>query len=348
MKRFHCDCGQAVFFENSSCVHCGARLGFDPDVMEIVTLSPTADDTLTDADGKTYRYCSNQPDYDACNWLRPVDSENRLCRACQFNRTVPNLSRPRNLARWRRFEFAKKRLFFTLIQLRLPLRDGFSAPHDGLVFDFVEDERSDYRQYPESFIQTGFHGGVITINSLEADDSMRESVKAELNESYRTLLGHLRHESGHYYWAIADADDVLHARFKQVFGDDGIDYAGALEQHYAKGPPSDWPEQYISAYASAHPSEDWAESWGNYLYIHDALETAAAYGLLLREPASMDVDERLDAWRSFSIALNELNRSGGLGDPYPFVVNEIVKGKLEFVDSVMSLLRERNPAPADH
>ena len=329
MKRFYCTCGGQVFFDNHQCLNCGTRLGFDPASMNMVPL-----------DGSNgLSYCDNGATHDVCNWLRPADSPNPLCRGCQFNRTIPNLSFEDNRARWAVLEEAKKRLFFTLMRLGIPLVDGWEDPRHGLLFDFLEDARSKPGMYPESFVSTGYLGGVITINALEADDAARAAVRAELRENYRTVLGHLRHESGHYFWSRLDPDNETRAAFVEVFGDENRDYSGALELHYENGPPEGWRDFYISAYASAHPSEDWAETWGHYLHIYDALETAASQGLLPSDPADMSIAERISAWQSLSIALNEMNRSIGRGDAYPFVINAMVASKLAFVDRVIRQLR---------
>jgi hypothetical protein len=348
MKAFHCQCGQSVFFDSSHCINCNSILGFDPVELEMRSLAQHGGPFFSDASGRQYRLCRNRIDYAVCNWLVPAGDDAQLCMACEFNRMIVNLAEPVNVRRWQRFETAKKRLFFTLLRLGVPLANGFDDPRDGLLFDFIEDQRSNPGQHPESFVNTGFHGGVITINALEADDSMRERVKAEMNETYRTLLGHLRHEAGHYYWPLLDADPDMRAQFSVTFGDPERDYQAALAAHYANGPSQGWRDHYISAYASAHPSEDWAETWGHYLHIYDALETAANSGAIDRSPEAVDIDTRISIWQRLSVALNELNRSSGLADAYPFVLNAAVAAKFRFVDEVIRRLRQRSPAAAGH
>jgi hypothetical protein len=338
MQRFVCDCGQPVFFDNAQCTRCGARLGFAPERMSMLSLSPR-DGAWAAADDSTWLLCSNATQFGVCNWVHPAMESHPLCRACQFNRTVPNQGLAGNLQRWRRLEQAKKRLFYTLIQLQLPLESGWDAPDRGLLFDFLEDKRSS-NAVPETFASTGYLGGVITINVLEADDVAREAQREQLNEHYRTVLGHLRHESGHYYWQRANLDADILGAFRALFGDEHQNYSAALQAHYRDGPPADWRSRFISAYASAHPTEDWAESWGHYLHIYDALETAAAHGLSDHWPDQITIDERIDCWRELSVTLNELNRSIGLADAYPFVLNTAVEMKLGFVDRVIGLLRE--------
>lgn len=337
MKQFSCQCGQPVFFDSERCLNCGFRLGFDPDTSTMLALQPKG--SLWKAeDGRLFRLCENTLRFDVCNWLVPAQSESPLCRGCRFNRTVPNQSVPHNKQRWQRLEEGKKRLLYTLTSLQLPLENGWDAPERGLLMDFVEDERSD-GAYAETFVTTGYGGGVITINVLEADDAAREAQRLQMNETYRTVLGHMRHESGHYYWQwLAQEEDLL-AQFREVFGDERADYGAALETYYRNGPSPDWQTAFISSYASAHPTEDWAESWSHYLHIHDALETSAAHGLMDRWPDEMSIGERIDAWRNLSVTLNELNRSVGRRDAYPFLINSVMESKLAFVEQVIRRLQ---------
>lgn len=338
MKRFRCECGAQVFFDSTWCLSCGAQLGFDPNTRRLRTLHARGDGVYEDGRGRQYRRCDNGETFGVCSWLRPADATHPLCFGCQFNRTVPNQSLPGNDRRWRILEEAKKRLFFTLMQLDLPLENGWEHPRLGLLFDFIEDGRS-REIFAETFATTGYLGGVITINTLEADDVARAQARTEMNESYRTVLGHLRHESGHYYWSRLDPDATMRAAFRAHFGDEQSDYRAALDRHYEQGPPTDWQEHYISPYASAHPAEDWAECWGHYLHIYDTLETAAAHGMLARSPEQMTMAERIQNWREISTTLNELNRSIGLADAYPFSINQRVAAKLEFIDTVIARLR---------
>ncbi|MEM9621652.1 MAG: putative zinc-binding metallopeptidase [Pseudomonadota bacterium] len=337
MKNFRCQCGQQLFFDSQSCIRCGRRLGFDVENMEMVALS---------GDQATHsRLCANS-EYGVCNWVIPESSTHSLCFACQFNRTIPYLGKPENVTRWRVLESAKKRLFYTLLRLGLPLVSGHVDTQHGLLFDFVEDARSDPNRYPEKFVHTGYANGVITVNVLEADDAARESMKAALRESYRSVLGHLRHESGHFYWSHLQV--ALTAEFKQLFGDSQADYAAALEKHYADGPPADWNQRFISAYASAHPLEDWAETWGHYLHIFDLLETAATHGLIDVQFDQMDMQAQISLWRKLSVTLNELNRSIGLGDAYPFIVTDLVQEKLTFIDRAIKSLKTPHSAQAGY
>ena len=349
MKQFYCQCGQAVFFDSERCLSCGSRLGFDPQARVMVSVEPRGNRWQA-ANGQLFRLCDNTLRFDVCNWLVPEEQDHSLCLGCRYNRTVPDQENPKNKLRWQRLEEGKKRLLYTLMQLGLPLENGWDQPDSGLLFDFIEDERSN-EAYAETFVTTGYLGGVITINALEADDAAREAQRLQMNESYRTVLGHLRHESGHFYWQRLLPDQALLTRFRQIFGDERDDYSAALNRYYQQGATPGWESQFISSYASAHPAEDWAESWGHYLHIYDAMETAAAHGLIDTWPDQIPIGERIDLWRQLSITLNELNRSVGRRDAYPFLLNNTVSEKLGLVDdfirhlqtSVQSTLSPQSP-----
>jgi len=328
VRRFQCSCGEAIFFDNQQCLSCAARVGFDPATLTMAPLEEHGHLT----------YCDNEG-HGVCNWLRPKKSDSSLCVACQFNRTIPNLKLPNNIQRWAALERAKKRLFYSLFRLGLPLMSSWRNPERGLLFDFVDDARTQPDAYPDTFITSGFANGVITINSLEADDAARTAAQIELRERYRTLLGHFRHESGHYFWMFLADDEQQTASFQRIFGDASNSYRASLERHYAQGPPADWERSYISAYASSHPLEDWAETWSHYLLMHDALETAHAHGLTTVAPSDCAFSELISQWQAVSVGLNEMNQSVGRDDVYPFVINARVRDKLSYVDTVVNWLR---------
>jgi hypothetical protein len=193
---------------------------------------------------------------------------------------IPDLSLTENQANWRRIQLAKHRLFYTLLKLRLPLKTKLEDTEHGLAFDFlVAPPPHDMAAEP---VMTGHDHGLITINLAEADDSERERMRRQMGEPYRTLLGHFRHEIAHYYWdrLVRDASGI--EAFRQLFGDEREDYSAALQRHYANGPPPNWQESFVSAYASTHPWEDWAETWAHYFHMVDTLETASAFGMRVR------------------------------------------------------------------
>lgn len=318
MKHFHCSCGQRVFFDSYQCTRCGEPLGFDARIIDIVPVQPG------------YWRCGNGVDYELCNWLVQAGSDNRYCQACRLNSMVPNLDKPDNLRLWARLESAKRRLLYNLLCLQLPLGPGKRVP--GLQFRFMEDQRRN-PEVLENFIGTGHHGGVITINLGEADEVELVAVREQMQERYRTLLGHFRHECGHYYRDELLPDSASVARWTRLFGSADADYAASMAAYYREGPAPDWHQRYVSRYATAHAHEDWAETFAHYLHIQDALETAHVAGL-----ARAEGDRQsgwILEWMRLSVTLNELNRSLGLEDPYPFVLTQPVIDKLEFINELV-------------
>jgi hypothetical protein len=361
MKLFSCDnCQQTLYFENNSCVSCGEKVGYCPDLGRLVTLRQTADDNSgiyevaqsTDEPGR-YRLCRNALEHDACNWLVAADENAEYCRSCVLSEVIPDLSIPSNEAAWRRIEAAKRRLLYTLYALRLPVQSRADNPEHGLAFRFLKGNENEP-------VMTGHDDGIITLNVDEADFAFRENMREKMGEGYRTVLGHLRHEIGHYYWGLLVANSNLLASFRDCFGDERADYEKAMERHYEFGPPLNWGESFISAYASMHPWEDWAETWAHYLHMVDTLETAKSHGLTVRAPATERAGERIatdrlplfdfDAlstgWNAVTLMLNSLNRSMGMKDAYPFVLTAPVLDKLRFVHKLVQapVLSEVNAA----
>ena len=359
MKLFECqNCHQPLYFENTLCERCGHRLGYLPDAGTLSALDPTDHDgvwsALTTAE-PLYKFCANAG-LDACNWMLPADSADTHCAACRHNRTIPDLSDADNLTRWRKLELAKHHLFYTLTNLKLPLQTRTENPEEGLAFDFLSDTvAADGTVTP---VLTGHANGLITINVAEADDAEREKRRTEMGEPYRTLLGHFRHESGHYIWDRLVRDDpALLERFRALFGDERQDYGEALKRHYADGAPPDWQANFVSTYATAHPWEDFAETWAHYLHIVDTLETARAFGLRVRpritEGAELEaevdfnphkarrIEDLIDLWLPLTYAVNSLNRSMGQPDLYPFILSAAVIEKLGFMNAMVRGLEGR-------
>jgi len=182
----------------------------------------------------------------------------------------------------------------------------------------------------ETFVATAHLDGAITLNIMEADPAARTAVREQMQERYRTVLGHLRHESGHFYFSRLTAGPGLLDGCRELFGDERADYSEAIERHYRDGPPADWPEHFVSAYASAHPAEDFAETFAHFLHIDDALETAGEAGLTPSQSVNGNPDW-IGSWITLAITLNEILRSLGSEDPYPFVLTGPVRAKLEFI-----------------
>ena len=335
MKRFYCDCGQEVFFENDFCRACKRQLGFDPDSGQLITLElgNLQNSAFSHTTGRHYTLCQHRVQPIQCNWLIPADNEALQCISCTMTRVIPIQTNHQNEKRWAILESAKRRLIYGLLSLNLPVSSQ-QKTQTPLIFDFLEDQRSNPEVMHE-FVYSGHANGVITINVAEADGSYREAAREAMNEPYRTLLGHFRHETGHYYWEQLIANSQHHAGFRQLFGDDSLPYRETMDTYYITGPEPDWQTRYISAYASAHPQEDWAETWAHYLLMHETLETALTYGLITNSSHGADFDAWLSEWMQLVVVLNALSRSIGNADAYPFVISAAVKEKLRFVHDLV-------------
>ncbi len=363
MKLFTCGaCQQVVFFENVQCTRCGHALAYLPDHAVVSAIERVEDPAgppvfvalAPEAQGARYRLCRNSTDHEACNWTIPAAEEGEFCRSCRCNEIIPNLADAQAKEAWRRIERAKRRLLYTLLGFGLPVEEK-SSHERGLAFVFKADDE-------QSHVLTGHSEGVITLNIAEADDPFREKMRLQMGEAYRTLLGHFRHEIGHYYWSrLIDGSPLLEA-CRALFGDERADYAACLQRHYDQGAPPDWGLSFVSAYASMHPWEDWAETWAHYLHMVDTLETARSYGLALRPRAVGgstlgsvaarrlhfdDFDDLIAAWVPLTLALNSFNRSMGLADLYPFVLSAKAVEKLRFVhDAIEQSGGHHDLAPA--
>jgi hypothetical protein len=348
MKTFHCThCQNLIFFENVRCLNCGRSLAFLPDsgLMAALTQGPDGlwRSELQGAESQRYRLCANYNQVSVCNWVVSADDPSDFCRSCRLNRVIPDLSTERNAVAWFRLEVAKRRMLYTLLGLSLPVVSKSDDEAQGLAFEFLEN----YSDGDAKRVLTGHDNGLITLNIAEADDVHREKERTLWREPYRTLLGHFRHEIGHYFWDRLVAYSPLTEAFRAAFGDERADYQRALQTHYQDGPPPHWEHNFISAYATMHPWEDWAESWAHYMHMVDALETAGATGLALRpkrtdeprmqpppdplNPSHRDFDSMVESWLSLTYVLNNLSRGLGLPDSYPFVLSAPAIDKLRFI-----------------
>ncbi|KQO57926.1 MULTISPECIES: putative zinc-binding metallopeptidase [unclassified Methylobacterium] len=354
MKIFQCQaCNQPASFESTECESCQRRLGYVCGTHEISALEPSGTVWHAYADpGRKYRFCANA-EFSACNWLLPDDSPDRYCTCCRHNRVVPDLALAWNLTRWRQIEAAKHRLFYSLLRLDLPLMTRDENPATGLAFDFLVDPAESYSVGPP--VLTGHRSGLITLNIAEADDVERERRRMLFGEYYRTLLGHFRHEIGHYFWNVLIRYDQSIWSFRDLFGDERASYGMALQRYYAQGAPADWQESYVSAYATSHPWEDFAETWAHYLHIVDTVETASTFELHVRprlrngapDPVvidfdpyqSPDLDRLISAWLPLTYAVNSLSRSMGQPALYPFKLTPAVIAKLAFIHDRIETVR---------
>ena len=357
MKVFQCDsCGRVVFFESVECLRCHSALGFLPEINDLITLETTPSGgrrAFTPAvQGRLYRFCRNGEQHQVCNWLVQAEDPNPFCVACRLNDMIPELVVPGNRERWRKLEAAKRRIIYSLLRLGMPMLGEPTGNRPALRFRFVGNP------FFGPMPLTGHSRGQITVNIAEADDEERERRRLYFHEAHRTLLGHLRHEIAHYYWDQLISGTPRLSRFRQIFGSEEQPYNLALRRFYQQGAPADWPRHHISAYASAHPWEDWAETWAHYLHIIDTLETAAGFGLTLH-PMHPDVEAMtadptkaaeldapftaiLEQWLPLTCALNALNRGTGLPDLYPFVLSGPAIEKLQFVHEVVRSSRTTN------
>jgi hypothetical protein len=353
MKLFHCDhCGNALFFENVKCLHCGSELAFLPTRMALAAIEevPEASGLWrrkkqgTAPSSHHFRLCQNYWQNQACNFAIPEADPNPLCVCCRLTQILPDLSIPGNRERWRQIEAAKRRLFYTLARLGLVSHNPPDGQRDGPVFQFLAD-------LPGQQVMTGHANGLITLNVAEADDDERVKRRLQMREPYRTLLGHFRHESGHFYWDSLIRDAGRQDDFRAVFGDEQQHYGAALQTYYANGAPANWEDSFVSAYAAAHPWEDWAETWAHYLHMVDLLETASSYNTRLAVPGDEnDTDDAVlnpfdsgqtafeqlvEQWVPLTLLLNSLNRSLGQNDAYPFALSQTSLNKLRFVHDLI-------------
>ncbi|MCX2983022.1 hypothetical protein EYC98_19335 [Halieaceae bacterium IMCC14734] len=302
----------------------------------MLSLQSGAKGEWVDASGAVYSLCRNRSEHQVCNGAVAHSTSaaaDTLCSTCRLNLIVPIVEqRPQNLLAWKRLEAAKRRMISGLSELGLQPQRAETNRAGPMRFEFMEDKRS-HPDVLEHFVSTGHKNGVITINIMEADEVGRVQQRELNGERYRTLLGHFRHEAGHYFFLQLVTDS---GAFQQLFGDPNLDYNTTMGAYYQSGPPNNWQHNYISAYASSHAMEDWAECFAHYLHLQDTLETAYHHGLLDNDVRQLTLNDQLDAWGTLILSLNEVNRSLGVGDPYPFVISENVAAKLEYVHAAIS------------
>jgi hypothetical protein len=367
-RSFGCRCGRPVFFRNSFCLACNASLGYEPQLAQLFPIEPIPGSSSPDSQTwrivgrvpgarRAYRRCANLETPAACNWLiadlDKVERNKGLCIACRLNHTIPDLSVAQNQELWGRVEMAKRRVVSTLLVLEMPVASKVEDAEKGLAFDLL---RSSDGMPP---VVTGHANGLITLNVEEAQSSIRERIREQLNEPYRTLLGHFRHELGHYYWERLILNTAWIDEFRRLFGDERGDYAESLKRYYAAGPPPDW---------QTHPWEDWAETWAHLLHMADTLSTGMSFGIDPRrldleidpfppealyrpdEPGANSFLVFLNTWITLSAVMNEMSRSMGEADFYPFALPRAAVGKLHFISVVVRAERDRlrseQPGPA--
>ncbi len=345
MRTFTCGhCANLLAFENSVCVVCGSPQAFSTEQFSMVVVDQS----------ETHQLCGNAA-LIGCNWL--IADGERFCPSCRLTRTRPREDDTSGMVAFAGAEAAKRRLVYQLMDLALPVIAKLDDAA-GLAFDLLSST--------DAPVTTGHADGVVTIDLAEGDDPHREAMRVEMGEPYRTMLGHLRHEVGHYYFQVlvegrrpgagdTHVGDAIE-RFRTLFGDERPDYGDALRRHYTDGPPLRWEVSHISAYATAHPWEDWAETFAHYLHILDTLQTASSWGMVVAGPSTsapevtgavharpasqtsgeVGISEIIATWLPLTYALNAVNRSMGKEDLYPFRLTESVIAKLDFVHRLVN------------
>jgi len=346
MRQYRCEnCGRPLYFSNDSCGQCGARVGFIPQGRQLASFEvlPDGSHRRLVPDEQRWRPCANYTSACLCNWMVPVDDPDPLCTSCRLTATIPDQSLPENQLAWAKLESAKRTWLYTILGLRLPVRSRLEDPERGLTFHFL-------RQLDAAHpVLTGHAAGVITVNAAESDPVQRERSKHDLHEPYRTLLGHFRHESGHYYWDLLVRDSRFIAKYRELFGDERQDYGEALQRHYRDGPTPDWQSGFVSGYATMHPWEDWAETWAHYLHMVDLLNTSRSWQLEIGGFADQKVAEEIPPaarlsdefaqmvheWVPLTLLANSFSRSLGHDDAYPFALSYLALRKMQFVHGVV-------------
>jgi hypothetical protein len=365
MRTFLCSCGNQLFFDNVACMRCKREVGWCPVCAAISDVTPDGEALVCANCSTRLIKCSNFAAYNVCNRFvkqpapdgtgqtaagRNGDGQvvgNQaaapqspppliLCDSCCYNRTIPDLSVPGNQEKWYRLEAAKRRTLCDLRLVGFPYGNASQGIKPSLVFEFKSENLPDrvYRGMGGGQkVYTGHDNGVITINVQEADELFREKLRVDMGEAQRSLLGHFRHEFGHYIWDVL-VKDQREEDCIAVFGDHrNPAYDAALKAYYQNGPQPNWLLNYVSAYATMHPWEDFAETFAVYLDMVSALDTAA-HGKLIPEPDLSDLEGMVDAYQKLGIALNELNRNNGLSDFLPEVIAPPIRDKLRFIHSL--------------
>jgi hypothetical protein len=341
MKTYTCQCGNRLFFENVQCVACGRDVGYCEQCSEVTSFFAEENgDFYCDKCGTLARKCTNYQVEQVCNHFVTAApeavAEPGLCSVCQLTETIPDLTIDGNRDKWRRLEQAKRRLVYQLDLLKLPYRGVEPA----LSFDFkgnvVPAEGVWRKGELAEHVYTGHLNGKITINIEEADDVEREKLRVDMNEAQRTLIGHFRHEIGHYYWQLL-IQGQRETECVEIFGDhNDPDYATALSLYYQQGPRLDWSRAFISAYAASHAWEDFAETFALYLDIRSVLDTAQHLGVPLPQITNPDAfEEYVVAYQKLGIMVNELNRCLGIFDLVPEVIVQPVVDKLNFIHDLL-------------
>jgi len=356
MNIFYCGCGNKLFFENSLCLSCQREVGWCPVCKGMHAMEPVSTGgyqcTNPECNAPLVK-CFNYATHDVCNRMientGQQQNASNLCDYCKLTDTIPALSVAGNITKWYELEVAKRRLLYLLDRIGLPYgsrTEHFELP---LSFDFKEDIKPFVNRWmsfgKEEKVYTGHADGKITINIREADPVEREKQRVAFGETQRTLIGHFRHEIGHYYWQLLVMGKDEPA-YKAIFGDhESPTYSEALDLYYKNGPKPNWSNSYISAYATMHSWEDFAETWGTYLDMVAVLDTADNTDLMHMPGEDLQdtqLETMLSRYADLSLKVNEVNRSMGLPDLLPETFSWPVVEKLRYIHRLIKRNRIKN------
>ena len=348
MRAFACPvCRGFVPFEALHCPSCAVGVGLHLRSHSMLAVN----EGTAEVDGQVWVRCTQHEPL-GCNWLVPTEYEAAArgrCLADSLIRREPDLDDTIAREKLVTTAGALRRLVYQLVDIGLPV-DPYWRRDGGLAFDLL----SSYSTGEKILI--GHANGVITIDLVESLDAYRESLRVRLGEPYRTMLGHFRHEAGHYYQNILvetgpGAQKYLD-RCRELFGDERASYSDALDRHYKFGAPAQWQDTFISEYATMHPWEDFAECFAHYLHITDTLDTTREAGMVLhadrvrfagpRDIAPLEsycagpIEHLLFDWRWISLFFNRVNMAMGKNPLYPFDITQPVADKLGFVHAVVA------------
>ncbi|MDQ7728558.1 putative zinc-binding metallopeptidase [Halomonas sp. SpR8] len=299
----------SLWFDNLATAD-GTPVAYDPQARAFVPMPP---------------FCINR-EIIGCNWIAP--EEGAFCRSCAMTALAPDPEIPNAMQNWAKTEAAKRWVLDNLGRWHWFRPEDPGAPP---VFHLLAEGRSP--------VPMGHIEGVVTISVAEVDPVLVTTRREALEEPYRTMIGHMRHEISHMlWWRLSLREDFLDA-FREMFGDERQDYTAALQRHYNDGPPPNWKESFLTTYASAHPHEDWAETAAHLLHLTDIADSFAASNLSSPELpshqwepyAEPDAERLIYVAAELTVGVNHVNRSMGLPDLYPFVLSEAARHKLAFV-----------------
>jgi hypothetical protein len=347
LKKFYCNCGAKIFFENNQCVSCHSELAWCPSCDTLRSLvrdeagqyfcsEPSCSLPLIKCfNNEVEHVCNRSIVNTGADITHPV-----FCDYCRFNETIPDLSDEHNHKKWHRIEIAKRRVFYTLDLLGLPYGNARDNVEPPLSFDFKGDviPKHNFWRWMQNNerVYTGHSKGKVTINIKEADDVEREKARVSFEEAHRTIIGHFRHEMGHYFWDLLVLGQCEEACIEVYGNHNDPDYATAMDLYYKDGPKPGWESNYISAYATMHPWEDFAECFATYMDMVSVLDIANnEFPDNPVDPTQASLPEMAEKYAELGVLFNEINRAMGLIDLVPEVFTAGVLYKIQFIHNLL-------------